>query len=456
MAFFYVKGGGTAGATTDNGRATSKRTGTWNASTGDYYDTIADATNVGKTNPPVAGDYIVWSDASTDALTGDTSHLVPDGVIVVTVDDSNQENYQQATTPQINNTSGNGYVLRCAEDLANGGLLKGVYINNGDSMILAPGGTRQMNVECTTVMTSGGTEILTATGIRAGGLEWIDSTFDVFQVDTTSISVPDGGPFAIYGGVVNNFSTQFLAPGNEGSSSFYFGVDMSGCSSGLTLYNGLGASDSNSNAFAYFYRCNLPTSWVMSDANTQHNQMVIVESCDSEYQYEAYGRGGQVSADTGVYHDDDDNLSDGSSKLSYKFVTNANCTYYNPLRLGQMPVQRWLMAENTDAATNGKCRIKFATPTGTTLDTNDIFLFVMYPDSTTNYHRSSVHHIPDGFSSGSALSTQTSKWIGSGADNQYYYDITMTSPGNGLVMAWVGFTAASSTIYLSPQIEFVP
>ena len=127
MAWYYVKEGGTA--TGDGGRVTSQRTGTWSVTATEYYDNIGAA--IAATTVPTDGDFILVSDLH--APTGVTSAIDFNasgaasgaGLSIVSVDDSNQENYKPGASE----------VGQFALDFRYNGLLAGVSLSNGSSFL---------------------------------------------------------------------------------------------------------------------------------------------------------------------------------------------------------------------------------------------------------------------------------------------------------------------------------
>jgi hypothetical protein len=98
-AYYYVKTGGTA--TGDAGRATSQRTGsfaTMGASA--YYDTEAEA--YAATTAPVAGDFLMFSDAYNDSTNSAKtfSNTIGDQtpINIISVSDANADQYSSGAT----------------------------------------------------------------------------------------------------------------------------------------------------------------------------------------------------------------------------------------------------------------------------------------------------------------------------------------------------------------------
>ena len=93
---YYVKSGGICA--NDDGRVSdaSPRTGTWDASTSNYYDSIYQLlANFGATSNPSEGDLVLVSDVHNKVhtvarvLTNSTGNQVA----VISVDDTNQDTY---------------------------------------------------------------------------------------------------------------------------------------------------------------------------------------------------------------------------------------------------------------------------------------------------------------------------------------------------------------------------
>ena len=450
MAFYYVKNGGSA--TGDGGRATTKRTGTWNASASTYYSILEDALNA--TTAPTAGDLILWSEQSFTAPTSDSNPVVPDGVSIITVDDANQDQYKNAAFYLANPTAAYHYAIEMGAVAAMPSLKMGVHVTTGDghATSIAEFGAEILGYSFDSTLDFDSASSKTYyLGTNYGTVALYDNAkFEATNYANQLLVLQGGNNFTFFGGSFVGMA-QAIRVGLRGGYVRFYGTDFSGMDTNPDLVAFQGSEGGGS---AYFYRCPLAANWSVTGETIGQFYVAIIESCDSEYQYEVYTRNGEVSFITTHHHADDGNLSDGTSKGSYHFQPNTNVSSTDPIMLGHAVEPRFLVAENTESATKTKARIKFATATADTLDTASIVVFLLYPDATNEYEWKSTRHYVCPLESGSALSTQTSKWTGTGADNEYYLDVTMTSPGDGLVAAMVGF-CEDKDVYLSPEIEFV-
>jgi len=213
---------------------------------------------------------------------------------------------------------------------------------------------------------------------------------------------------------------------------------------------------------AYYFKCDLPTSWTTTNIDLTSGASLVVESCDSRYQYEQVTYAGDISWVEDVYYTSHPTMDDGSTKGSLYFDANANCGPAAPLQYGDFFPARWLMRENTDAATTNTLRVFFVVHSADSMDKGDFQVECMYADVADTADTLFTYHINPAINdSPGALSTETtsSKWTDTGsnslATNAYYFDLDLTNEGNGMVSWTFALTKQNVQLWLSWACEFV-
>ena len=446
MAFYYVKAGGTA--TGDGGRTTTARTGTWNATASEYYDTLSGAINA--TTAPIATDWILWSDASSDVITGDTALSLPDGVRIMSVSDSNQDQYSPATAAQVDNASGDQYQIRCASLSTLPYVIDGIHIVSGTYGFLTDTGAKLICHDTTWEYSNGQLWCL-----NQAHQHFINSDFKSVN---GYVWTRDGSVFTMWGGDVDAGTGTYALRRTSGTSyTECIGATFSSTSATNIIQFDAGTGQSNWQP-AIFSGCELPSNWTIQNLATSDKGSVVVDSCDSAYQYYEESGAGIIDFVTDVYYTPHDTLDDGLTKGSFEFETNSTTSCQFPLLMGNFTITQFLSAINTEASTKKNVRLRFVTESGDTLNDGDVVVYVFYPRSSAAYRKDLVVHRVSELESGSALSTETSNWQETRASftlgTQYYIDVDMGSPGNGRVMVIPGITKASVTVFFSWQLEF--
>ena len=461
--YYYCRQGGTC--TDDTGRSATQLTGTWASNfsgVSEYYADPYDIEQGAPTTAPVKGDVIVWCKDSTpitfsvDELADD----LPEGVLIITVDESDIAVYSKATTslktPSVD--AGPQTEFHSIHRIEDASMLKGLYWKNGGTLYV---------------------------GDEQAGTFWIDCRFEELRRSSYSILNHDYGCLAFFldcllegkagvGGTsaFYDFSTggsavcignvhdwegdaiQGTISGRSGGAH-HFAEDYSACSSGCALVEFTSASYDNGHAV--FHRCDLPDNWTVANGSGLEGlfNSVLVIACDSKYQYEFHNGYGTVSFETTHYHADDDTLDDGTSKGSWHFDPDTNVGDRLPLLFGITTVTQRVISGYNDNASNNKCRIAFGSDTA--LDGHDIVAICQYVN-TTGYQSSVVYiwELAD-WETATTFGTESGKWTSGtpSITNQYTLDLTMTSNGVGEVNVIFGLRNSSANVFVSPQLRFV-
>lgn len=210
-----------------------------------------------------------------------------------------------------------------------------------------------------------------------------------------------------------------------------------------------------------FKRCKVPAALggFMSAAPTGSGfnpKFHSISDTDGIYKFEERFYEGQVNEDTGVYLDA---TYDGTNGYSAKMVSSANSKVWSrPLR--------FKLADIYIDATGKTLTVELLTTDGAaaeTLHTDDFWIEVEYPDSTTKALGnvlSTRETIPNG---GTTELTASAKgagdWTGELANNNFYKcaaDFTgVADEAIGVYTVWACLAKPSTTVYVCPKIVVI-
>jgi len=419
MAWYYVKNGGTA--TGDGGRVTTERTGLWNTTASEYYDTIDDA--VGATTPPGDGDSIHCSHlhSASNAHNG-TNYNVPGvesgaGLSIISVDNANQELYKPGAS-EID-TSFDG-----SHRPDNNGLIAGVTLNSSGA-----GGRFRPAATCrfwrfidSTIAGADGPN-MNADGCR----------FDLVNTDidpvTAAMLISNGASLVWRGGKMLHIN--LVGPGwaNGGGQAFLYGVDLSDVT---TMFSGTAPSATTQDRiYVKLVNCRLNTSVTLpSDTFFKlPHQRFEMWGCDDStgndlYRFHMQDGTGKVINNDSIYVTADttwyESSGAGSRRSSYQVTTTAVCSPIFPFVFDMGIEYVDLSAASTD-----KIIVHFGHDGGggNAINTDtDIAAYLVYPDGTTSVQPNWVtsgktvgsgNYGTDPLATGATLPTSTIAWTGS-------------------------------------------
>jgi hypothetical protein len=437
MAYYYTKTGGTA--TGDGGRATTQRTGAWNSTASEYYDSVVDAR--GATTQPGDGDFILISDLhnNTDSTTIILNGGGVDGgagLFLVSVDDANQENYKPGATERIN--SGNGSQL----DLGFSGMMAGInYETTIDATSLLRANSATTNlwkfIDCNLTCSSTSTAILNTQKAR--------SNFVFINCDMTPQTecfglVQDGASIYWYGGKLIGNHPINSGTGLDGGAFIYLeGVDLSDVAG--VLIDEMLTTDSLGNTDITLVRCQmnflvtLPSDTDFPFTKTKFKML----SCD-----DSFGGGdlfrfiyqtglGQARNNESVFVTANTAWGETSDKSSIEITTVAECNSREPF-IVELPIAQ----QYIDLASTSSDILRLPITTTLTLTDTEIVAYLMYPDGTTSIQPNWVtsgatvgtgNYGTDPLGAGSTLPTSTTTWTGA-KTNKYHLELDTTGdPG---------------------------
>lgn len=239
---------------------------------------------------------------------------------------------------------------------------------------------------------------------------------------------------------------------NIASTSVISGVDFSNFGSSVNIAN------ATSPIRLILRNCKLPASWSGSLVNSTGGQagfraeMHNCDSGDTNYRIWIEDYAGSVKQDTGIYLDG--GTTDGTTSLSYKFASSANCNFASG-RLYGPEMHIWNEAVGVPITTNVEiAHSSQGAGTDGVLQNDQIWLEVMYLGTSgyplgtwTNNAKTDVLAM----ATDQPISTATWQGTTSGWDTQKL-SVTFTPQKKGVIVARVVMGAASKTVYVDPNI----
>ena len=379
MAYYYVKAGGTANAGTDNGRSATQRTGTWNAATIDYYPTIAAANSA--LTKPIDGDFIMVSHlhVGTHSLvsvffnsTGSVSGI---GLVIVSVDNANQENYKPGASETI--TDAFSYYIY------NNGLIAGVSLStDNDTINILNPGTEWVIQDCT-LTAQGSGDFCVRTGAAGSFLRLVNVELVVESTGAEYFLLAAGNVVIWDGGSVSGVSPGSLIDpfGTGGGAQIHItGVDFSSFTGALHEGMIAGANDAT---LMRLQNCRLNSSVTFPTLVGGMHRLEIYNT-----DWLAGGGYHRFHVETGIgtaknndatYVTDIAPWYEGSIKSSIEVTTKSRCSNIRPF-VFELPAQ---YVDLSNTVSDVLSLDLLVDNTVVTLTDTDIAAFLVYPDGTT-------------------------------------------------------------------------
>jgi hypothetical protein len=299
-----------------------------------YYDSLDDALSASPA--PAAGDILCFSHLHSNAEGATTTHTLPAGVILRSVDDSNADQVLAGARESVSTgnlvfnigTSG-GFVV-CeemdfgAEDDLNFSTLGAHYVFVGGRVA------------------NGESGVFTGDNIVISGDNGVFVEFRGVEVDSSDVadSVPilirAGAKFSMVGGSftlnTNKPGYLFKAGGSGGGVAEAIGVDLSNMASSFNIIDTNSASADDINDIL-LRNCRMPASWTMGEAPQSPGTIIRVENCDdgSNRSINAYRDSiGTAITNNSVYDGAADQVE--SQNASMEIITTADAQQLRPLR----------------------------------------------------------------------------------------------------------------------------
>lgn len=462
MAWFYVKNGGTA--TGDAGRYGTEQTGTFAAlGAAGYYNDIEAA--LAATTAPTTGDFVLVSDlhSHTYGAAVTITGITPSNFTIACVDDANIDAYRTTGNRGLEQTPGTAadYTL---SDVS----VWGMEFSTGDDVVSVGNCFYR---DCKFTIPGNGDKFSLFGGDRQSA--WLDDCEVALNDAGASFLVLNGNVVHMNGGSVTTTSGGVTAlidsdsSFNGGLHMFFSGVDLTAVTG--TLFSGVGLNATDDTINVRFDRCRLASGVAFTDEQFRFfGQRAEFTRCSddnnaSEYQYHLTAFGGQVDDDSVIYRNEDSAFTDSNVKISYKAVTNSDCSVQEPLWF-DFPITR-----RSDLASASSDVLRFYIASTDALTDVDVYVVVQYPDGTT---RAQVNQLSSAPSSSfttalNPLSTPTaltadvsSDWRNGGGafvGNEYLIDIdTSLDAGASCVPSVrIFITKPSSTIQIASEFDLL-
>lgn len=459
MAHYYIKSGfGTR--TTGGGYGSAQTSSFATLGAGNVYADLAAAIADGM----VAGDTIYFSDLhnETYGTDGDYDIEIPSTSATViptrliSVDDTSSGVYKRGAT--INGYASNSRNL----SLAGQHMAYGIDFVTNDRFEIATSTLdhQQYYYDCT--FTPSGTTTIAFVNID-NHTYFKDCTFNMNNA-TGTYFVMSNKPGSQYFENCTFASTQtdvdYLCGTGGRAGRFYFqGCDLSKVHN--TLMNVPTGSESQS-FHLYIHNCKLNASVLelTSNATERRNSDATITNSSAtasaaEYTYYHAGHGFVIESDTSIYRNATASFAISDQRTSWKLITDANLLGNGVPTWFEMP-RRWAALSQAGSDT-----IDIYILSSSTLTDNDIWVEVMYPDSTNEHTAkwansfgtlASGSWVRNPLTAGTTLTTDTSAWTGRTSENRYKISVTCTSGADCFPYILVNVNKGSATIYIDPVI----
>lgn len=461
--FYYVKSGGSA--TGDAGRvATTKSTGSFatKGAAACYNDVVA---ALAATTPPVSGDFIMVSNVHNHNYAANVAYALPDGVTVVSVDDSNCEDELAGAAERA--TGGAYKIDFMSSTTSTEGYFRGITFEADREMRPSTGTDQKVIfVNCEFINNAGViSEFMQLSTTVESYIRFIDCNFKFGHVNQWIVSKAhsksyyenctiDAGGSAV---------DQFIKCANDAGSSVEI-VDSD--------FTGMGATPSIIDAQGTFsgvqlkmHNCLVPasTTWVNGSqqevrASEIHLTSIGVGTAVDDYHYyhdsEIYL--GTAEEDTTIYRTAGADY-DGTNGFSTKVVTESTASFVDP----QKVLLRTMYIDTSLYTTNVTFKVHFSRDgSAVALNSDEVWMRAVHVDGNEQALGVGVTTEPALFETGTAPTTETSLWTGLGGTNKQMSintgTITIgTGAGNiasGVVKIYAYIAVPSLTIYIDPDV----
>jgi hypothetical protein len=273
------------------------------------------------------------------------------------------------------------------------------------------------------------------------------------QTTGLSFSVPaktflwEGGSFVTGTSSITNVISAAVDAGLVSLS----GLDLSNLSAGVNIFASLAATRS------ILRKCRLPASWsgalVASISGSGRAEMHDCDSGATNYRIAVQDYGGALTQETTLIRTG--GASDGTTGLSWKVVTNANCNAsYARFNTGEVAI--W----NDTSGASKTVTVEILHDSVTALTDAEVWLEVMYASSASYPVGAWTSDDVGGANSGDILATPTAQttsaetWTTTGLTNpnKQKLSVTFTPQMKGFFIARVVVAKPSYTVYVDPVL----
>ena len=456
MAIYYVKSGGTA--TGDAGRATTARTGsfaTMGASA--YYDNINAAVST-PTTAPSSGDFIyVSSSHSHDYATSNLNLTIPDNVVVISVNDSNADQYLRGAAEASSD-------IFISDGLTNRNMaFVGIDFTIDDDF--EPAGAPESSAffyDCGITLNNSAASLMS---LLSDGVYAVFNnctiTRHVSSATSSGLVIQAGAKFLFINCTFVNGTVLIASTNGSGGSELECrSCDFSGMQTANDPWNLIGAASADDRVVIKLDGCTLPPSTVnmVETLGCQSIEVSLMRCTNFQgtddpdaywyFYYQTYY--GVVQSDAGTYLNA---TYDGTNGFSVVMETTATTGLSRPIlhKLVEIPA--------VDLTTSKTVTVEFVTTDATTpatLNDAEFWIDATYNDATDIAQRNTVSGRATDLLTGSAHTTSTESWTGLlASSNKYKQSVTIpavTGVTNGTIEVFAYLAKASTDVYVDPAV----
>lgn len=380
--YFYVKNGlGTRTADTGFTAAESGAFGSGNLTAANTY---ADLSVVqGLTTKPKDGDFILLSDAHTKAYSpgvnvafNATGAVGGSGLMVISVDDSNADQYSPGATENFTSTSRVEHVYKV--------LCAGLSLETDGYVIFFGISNTESRIQDATLTVDTTSDVCMLFSTNADGafvrLTNVDINFN--NAGATAFSILSGCSVIWQGGALTGTAPTNLCLATNfgiwgGATCIFDGVDLSLCAGTIMPNCVVGAQDK---VFFKLSNCKLNASVTLHGTlQAQYHRFEMYNCDDSAGVYHRFyvadGSGSAANNDA-TYVTATESWYEGSDKSSIAVITTALCSHITPF-VFELP------AQYVDLGDTAKDTLTIDLVSIPALTDTDIAAFLCYPDGTT-------------------------------------------------------------------------
>ena len=409
MAIYYVKNGGTA--TGDGGRVTTARTGTWNAATADYYDSIYDVfAGAVPTTAPSSGDFVYLSSSHNKSYNVNTVYDISDGITLVSVDNANQENYLKGA---IESTSAvKDLTLQGASTFIS---YHGIAFNVDDNIFIDNASSLPLVAkffDSTMQLTGNSADQIdfaidgSRLEMHGGDLIFNNDSQYFFVGNNTAIALDD----VTFSGTSTSLNTILQGKGAGGCTLIIINSDITPSCDSSTIILNSGDDGADDEVCLEMKRCKIPSGISFLPVTLASNAATAsIEACDAgdgyHYFYYRDKLTGTTEEDTAIYRTAGSKY-DGTNGFSGEMVGISGTTIFNPLKfeLANFSI------DTADYTTDITFTIHLARDNGTLLKDTEFWIEIEHNDGADNALGVLVDTKPSLLSTGTNLTNEAGGW----------------------------------------------
>lgn len=400
-----------------------------------------------------AGDDIILGHDHSEALGGNTTYTfpgtsaAPNRVISCTSSaGGSTKTYNKADNIQIDSSGG-------VRDITLVGHVKfyGVSLKTGDDLIFTTLATTVWFDDSVIELSSAGALFLLTAGQVSVFLKNTDVNFSGGAAAAAFKLLSGSNLFEWHGGTVSWAGTQPTALFNNSKFApivSVAGVDLNAITSALVDVSDLAVY------LATFHHC-LINSGVSLITGTiaLAGTKVLMSGCDDTtgndlYRLEYVDYYGSIVHDDSIYYDS--GASDGTTNISWKFVTTANATEFSEPLISP-PIVVWVDSTGSKTFT-----VQINWDSATNVQNDEIWLEVEYLEASADTDSAFANDgMADIFATPADQATNAESWTGTGGftnENQQALAVTATVNRVGPVICRVHMGKPSTTIYVDPKV----